>query len=112
MFLFDSIGRMLIQRRAASKITFPSLWTNACCSHPLANQPGEVETSSITEAEVWDNQVKETVKVAAIRKLKHELGLAGPLSSDSLVHLGRIHYYAPSDSGKWGEHESIIIQSM
>jgi hypothetical protein len=35
VFLFDDDNRLLLQQRAASKITFPRLWTNTCCSHPL-----------------------------------------------------------------------------
>ena len=35
VFLFDADNRLLLQQRAASKITFPRLWTNTCCSHPL-----------------------------------------------------------------------------
>ena len=38
VFIFDSAGRMLLQRRASTKYHFGGLWTNACCSHP---QPGE-----------------------------------------------------------------------
>ena len=38
VFLFDHKGNMLLQQRAASKYHSPSLWTNACCSHPM---PGE-----------------------------------------------------------------------
>ncbi|NCU02751.1 MAG: isopentenyl-diphosphate Delta-isomerase [Chitinophagaceae bacterium] len=53
VFLFDKEGNMLLQKRAASKYHSPSLWTNACCSHPM---PGE-ET-----------------KDAALRRLKEELG--------------------------------------
>ncbi len=34
IFIFDSAGRMLLQRRAQSKYHFGGLWTNACCSHP------------------------------------------------------------------------------
>jgi isopentenyl-diphosphate delta-isomerase len=35
-FLFDPIsGKLLLQRRAPEKITFPNMWTNTCCSHPL-----------------------------------------------------------------------------
>ena len=36
VFLINSDGsKMLLQQRAASKITYPNLWSTACCSHPL-----------------------------------------------------------------------------
>jgi len=36
VFLFrPSDGRLLLQKRASEKITFPDMWTNTCCSHPL-----------------------------------------------------------------------------
>ncbi|KAG8982378.1 isopentenyl-diphosphate delta-isomerase idi1, partial [Tulasnella sp. 427] len=28
-------GKLLMQQRATEKITFPDMWTNTCCSHPL-----------------------------------------------------------------------------
>ena len=35
-FVFDpTSGKLLLQRRAPEKITFPDMWTNTCCSHPL-----------------------------------------------------------------------------
>ncbi|VDP88070.1 unnamed protein product [Echinostoma caproni] len=34
---------LLMQQRAASKLTYPNLWSNTCCSHPLSNVPGEDE---------------------------------------------------------------------
>ena len=34
VFIFNSKGEMLIQRRADQKYHFGGLWTNACCSHP------------------------------------------------------------------------------
>jgi len=44
VFLFDEEGRLLLQQRARDKITFPSVWTNTCCSHPLyGQQPNEVD---------------------------------------------------------------------
>lgn len=37
VFLFDPVsGKLLLQRRAPEKITFPNMWTNTCCSHPLS----------------------------------------------------------------------------
>lgn len=35
-FVFrPSDGKLLLQKRADEKITFPAMWTNTCCSHPL-----------------------------------------------------------------------------
>ena len=101
VFLFDpSTGKLLLQRRAPEKITFPNMWTNTCCSHPLAIK-GELE-----EAE----QIG--VRRAAQRKLDHELGIpADQIPLDQFQYLTRIHYLAPNgDEGNvWGEHEIDYI---
>ena len=93
VFLFDPLsGKLLLQKRASEKITFPDMWTNTCCSHPLAIQ-SELHGS-------------EGAKNAAQRKLEHELGIsASQVPTDAFQFLTRIHYLAPSD-GLWGEHES------
>ena len=62
VFIFShGAQRMLLQQRATSKITYPGLWTNACCSHPLFEIAGETKG--------WLG-----VKRAAIRRLDYELG--------------------------------------
>ena len=97
VFLFDSKNRLLLQQRATEKITFPDMWTNTCCSHPLGI-PGE------TGSELAESVMG--VKRAAQRKLNHELGIkAAQVPISDFKFLTRIHYKAPSD-GKWGEHES------
>lgn len=97
VFLFDSKGRLLLQQRAPEKITFPGMWTNTCCSHPLATPS---ETGDGLDAAVAG------VRRAAQRKLDHELGIkAEQTPLEKFDFLTRIHYKAPSD-GKWGEHES------
>ena len=97
VFLFDSKNRLLLQQRASEKITFPDMWTNTCCSHPLG-VPGE--TGAALEGAVqW-------VRRAAQRKQDNDLGIkAKGVQLDDFRFLTRIHYKAPSD-GKWGEHES------
>ncbi|KAJ9305254.1 hypothetical protein DTO217A2_5305 [Paecilomyces variotii] len=100
VFLFDSQKRLLLQQRATEKITFPDMWTNTCCSHPLGI-PGE--TGAELDAAILG------VKRAAQRKLNQELGIkAEQVPLDKFEFLTRIHYKAPSD-GKWGEHEIDYI---
>ncbi|KAF2829333.1 Isopentenyldiphosphate isomerase [Ophiobolus disseminans] len=100
VFLFDSQNRLLLQQRATEKITFPDMWTNTCCSHPLGI-PGE--TGVGLDASV------QGVRRAAVRKLDHELGIpSAQVPIDDFKFLTRIHYKSPSD-GKWGEHEIDYI---
>ncbi|KAH6676737.1 NUDIX hydrolase domain-like protein [Halenospora varia] len=100
VFLFNSKNELLLQQRATEKITFPDMWTNTCCSHPLGI-PGETGVE-LPEAVAG-------VKRAAQRKLDHELGIkAAQVPIENFKFLTRIHYKAPSD-GKWGEHEIDYI---
>ncbi|KAL8298477.1 hypothetical protein RB597_006720 [Gaeumannomyces tritici] len=100
VFLFDDQNRLLLQQRAAEKITFPDMWTNTCCSHPLGI-PGE-GGANLEDAVMG-------VKRAAQRKLDHELGIKKEqVPIENFHFLTRIHYKAPSD-GKWGEHEGMCL---
>ena len=56
VFVFDPNGRLLVQRRAASKYHCGGLWANTCCTHPH-----------------WS----ESPASAAPRRLREELGLVG-----------------------------------
>ena len=38
VFIFNSNGDLLLQKRADSKYHSPGLWTNTCCSHPAPGQ--------------------------------------------------------------------------
>jgi isopentenyl-diphosphate Delta-isomerase len=58
IFILNSKGEMLLQKRALKKYHSPGLWSNACCSHPY---PGE------------------EVKRGALRRLREELGFTSPL---------------------------------
>lgn len=54
VLLLDQAGRLLLQRRAASKYHFAGYWSNSCCGHPRPN---------------------ETVTAAAARRTREELGV-------------------------------------
>ncbi|QMW29207.1 hypothetical protein G4B84_004542 [Aspergillus flavus NRRL3357] len=98
-FVFDSQRRLLLQQRADKKVTFPMMWTNTCCSHPL-DIPGERGTnfeSAILGA-----------KRATRRKLEQELGIKPEqVPLEDFHYLTGVHYKAPSD-GKWVDYILFI----
>ena len=95
VLIFDLDNRLLIQQRADEKITFPSIWANSCCSHPLY-QNGEEEGI-------------EGAKKAAVRKMTQELGIQdGLIQSNDLNFITKMHYKARADK-KWIEHEVDYI---
>ncbi|KAL5203098.1 hypothetical protein ABZP36_014050 [Zizania latifolia] len=100
VFLFNSKYELLLQQRSATKVTFPLVWTNTCCSHPLYRESELIEENCLG------------VRNAAQRKLFDELGIqAEDLPVDEFIPLGKMLYKAPSD-GKWGEHELDYLLFM
>ncbi|CAH6722396.1 isopentenyl-diphosphate Delta-isomerase [[Candida] jaroonii] len=107
VFLFNDEGKLLLQQRADEKITFPSMWTNTCCSHPLSVK-SELGPNDVFKLE---NAI-EGAKVAAQRKLEHELGIpTDQVIIEDFNFLTRIHYKSASgdEASKWGEHEIDYI---
>ena len=73
VFVFNTKGELLLQRRALHKYHSGGLWTNTCCSHP---RPGE------------------TVREAGHRRLEEEMGM-----QCKLVELFSFEYKAELDGG-------------
>lgn len=73
IFVINSQGQLLLQKRAGSKYHSGGLWTNTCCSHP---RPSE----SILEA--------------GDRRLQEEMGFSCPLRA-----IFSFVYHAPLDRG-------------
>lgn len=79
VFIRDSVGRVLLQRRAAAKYHFAGRWANACCSHPY---PGEPPAG------------------AATRRLAEEMGIVTGLEA-----VGTFTYRAEDPVSGLVEHE-------
>jgi isopentenyl-diphosphate delta-isomerase len=54
-YVVDDRGRVLLTQRALSKPTWPGVWTNSCCGHPLPGEP---------------------IEQAVVRRLSDELGIS------------------------------------
>ncbi len=95
VLLFNNSNELLIQKRAREKITFPSIWANSCCSHPL----------------YIDSEIKgiEGAKTAAKRKMEQELGInPEEINREHLQYITKMRYKARADK-KWIEYEIDYI---
>ena len=101
VLIFDSEGKLLVQQRSSDKITFPAVWANSCCSHPL-DIVGE------------NGDPNEGVIEAARRKLDQELGIPRTETNNwEFNHIGRFEYKSRWDA-EWIEHEIdhvLIVQA-
>lgn len=79
IFILNSKGEMLLQKRAESKYHFPGLWSNAVCSHPRKG---------------------ETPKEGAERRLEEEFGF-----TTDLEKLTEFVYKAQDESSGLTEYE-------
>mmetsp|Transcript_13728 Transcript_13728/g.38654 ORF Transcript_13728/g.38654 Transcript_13728/m.38654 type:complete len:324 (+) Transcript_13728:137-1108(+) len=109
LFCFNDDGKLLLTQRASDKITFPGVWTNTACSHPLMQMPA-------SEVDVWPDAFPEMpgIKRAAARKAKHELGLDIQPLLPGVQFVSRFHYWASDvqthgPDAPWGEHEVDYI---
>src|SRR5687767_15958950 len=82
VFVLNSRGEMLLQRRAAGKYHSGGLWTNTCCSHPRPGEP---------------------ILAASLRRLEEEMGIICPLRP-----LFVTRYRADLDNGMT-EHELVHV---
>lgn len=102
VLLFDNQHRLLLQRRASDKVTFPGIWANSCCSHPLHCD------SEMEEKDAMG------VKRAAVRKLEQELGIpADQVPLEDFHFITKMRYTARMNEN-WIEREIdhiLVIQA-
>jgi isopentenyl-diphosphate delta-isomerase len=61
LFLFNKKGHLLLQQRSSKKKTWPLIWSNSCCGHPMLNESSIDATKrrlqfelGITEKDIYE----------------------------------------------------------
>ncbi len=74
IFIFNSKGELMLQKRAASKYHCGGLWTNTCCSHPRAGESlDEAIHRRLKEEMGFDCAMQETFSFIYKAELDHSL---------------------------------------
>jgi isopentenyldiphosphate isomerase len=97
VLVFDSAGRLLVQRRHADKQTYPRFWDVSVAGH--------VEESDYTGGP--DDDLEAVHAAVAARELREELGVDAPvarlarLGPEPGVHYEQIHLYRAVSDGPY-----------
>ncbi len=110
IFVFDSSGRILLQRRAKKKYHCGGLWSNTCCSHPRPGEPLEKAVHRRLEEEMgFDTDLKRIFSF--IYRVEFDNGL----SEHELDHVFIGFYDGPvrpdpdeADDFAWVEPEKVL----
>jgi isopentenyl-diphosphate Delta-isomerase len=84
IFLFNSAGEILLQRRSEQKYHSAGLWSNTACGHPRPGEP---------------------VNVAARRRLHEEMGVDCPLTEVTAF----TYCFAVSEELTENEYDHILV---
>jgi isopentenyl-diphosphate delta-isomerase len=97
VFVFDSAGRLLLQKRAREKYHSGGLWSNTCCGHP---RPGEA-TQAAARRRLFEEMGFDCEPRAAFGFL-YRAELAGGLVEHEYDHvfLGRFDGVPAPDAGE------------
>jgi isopentenyl-diphosphate delta-isomerase len=97
VFVFDSAGRLLLQKRAREKYHSGGLWSNTCCGHP---RPGET-TAAAARRRLFEEMSFDCELRAAFGFL-YRAELAGGMVEHEYDHvfLGRFDGEPAPDAGE------------
>lgn len=112
VFLLDSGGRWLLQRRAAGKYHSGGLWANACCGHPLHQEPPAVGARRRVREELGIDSV-----LLPLREFSYRREVGGGLVENELVsvfvgHCGGVIAPDPAEVAqvRWSEPAKLFAE--
>lgn len=98
VFIFNSKGELLLQKRASGKYHSADLWTNTCCSHP---NYGEKTQDAIRRR--LKEEMGMTVEVDFKFKFTYKASLENKLTEHEIDHV----YFGISDDSPLINHEEV-----
>jgi farnesyl-diphosphate farnesyltransferase len=111
IFIFNSMGQLLLQKRASTKYHSQGLWSNTCCGHPRLGESTEQASRRRLQEEMgFDCQVSEVFQFLYRAKLEgglieHEYDhvLVGSFNSDPSPSPNEV------DNWKWINLEKLKL---
>lgn len=82
VFIFNSNGELLLQKRADGKYHSPGLWTNTCCSHPA---PGQDIAEAARDRLRFEMGIRAELKY--ILKFRYESAFDNRLTEHEIDHI-------------------------
>lgn len=82
VFILNSKGEMLLQKRAIHKYHSPGLWTNACCSHP---KPSEMSLDAASRR--LDEEMNITANLDFLFKFTYKTEFENGLAEHEIDHV-------------------------
>ncbi len=114
IYIFNSKGELLIQKRALNKYHSPGIWANTCCSHPRKGEDLEDATHRRLKEEMgFDTELKEAFSL--IYKVDFQNGL----TENEFLHVFYGEYNGDIKSNKdevaewkWAKPEELLKDFM
>jgi isopentenyldiphosphate isomerase len=106
VMLFDSLGRLVLQRRHSSKLTYPGCWDLSASGH--------VEESDYPDPRAPDADLDAVYDAVAVRELEEELGVRaelarlGTFGPEPGIHYEHFVLYRGAHDGPYRAQESEV----
>jgi isopentenyl-diphosphate delta-isomerase len=109
IFVFNTRGELLLQRRSADKRLWPLFWSNSCCSHPRKGESMEVATGRRLHEELGIQADLEFIYKFSYRAQFGEQGSENELCS---VFLGKTDQAYVANPNEIAEARFVSVDAL
>ncbi len=109
LFVFNTDGELLLQKRSAEKRLWPLFWSNSCCSHPRKGESMELATRRRLQEELGIDAALEFVYKFSYRAQFAELGSENEMCS---VYLGKTDQTPIANSSEIADVRFLVREAL